>query len=246
MKLFTNGCSFTWGGAIYPSLYDQQGNLLDYNNTSEINQKRLNDVWPAQLRNLLGADQVVNLAIGCGSNERIVRTTMDYFTSLIHNQNFSKDWYAIIQWSIPSRFEYWDDNSESWAMCMVNGSMTSKEVEWRHVEQIDNFAKHIWVNFNDITYSQRYWTQVIALSSFFNNLGIPYWFSNLDTSVLFHLQPHQYEYLQNHINWIDNSMTKNFDNLFEEKHDSGSGHPSVFGHQQIATNMYNFLQDKIV
>lgn len=246
MKLFTNGCSFTWGGAIYPRLYDDQGNLLDYSNTSETNQKRLKDVWPAHLGNLTGAEQVVNLSIGCGSNERIVRTTFDYFTSLIHQQQFSKDWCVVIQWSIPHRFEYWDEGSDSWTMCMINGSMTSRETDWRHRVQIDDFTKNIWANFNDKTYSQRYWAQVVGLASFLKSFGIPYWFSNLDTSVLDYLEPYQKEYLQNHVSWLGNASHKKFGDLFEERHDSGSGHPSLLGHKQIAQSIYDLIQDKLV
>ena len=246
MKLFTNGCSFTWGGAIYPRLYDDNGDLLDYYNKSDTNQKRLQDMWPNHLGNLINVDQVVNLSIGCGSNERIQRTTFDYFTNLIHQQSLSNDWYAIIQWSIPHRFEYWDEGSDSWALCMVNGSMTSRETDWRHRVQIDNFTKHIWTNFNDTTYSQRYWTQVVGLASFFEKFKIPYWFSNLDTSALNYLDSHQIEYLQNHVSWLGNSPHKKFGDLFEERHDSGSGHPSRLGHQQIAQSIYNLIQDKLI
>lgn len=246
MKLFTNGCSFTWGGAIYPRLYDEQGNLLDYANTSEINQKRLSEVWPSHLSKKIAAEQVVNLSIGCGSNERIVRTTFNFFSNLVHNQELTKDWVAIIQLSIPHRFEYWDDVSESWALCMVNGSMTSKETDYQHTQNIDSFAKHIWTHFNEKTYSQKYWTQVVGLASFLKNFNIPYWFSNLDTSAIDQIEKHQFEYLQNHVSWLGDNPKKKFGELFEERHDSGSGHPSLLGHRQIANSIYNIIQDKLV
>lgn len=245
MRLFTNGCSFTWGGAIYPTLYDENNNLLDYHNTSSMNQKRLDEMWPAHLGRKVSAEQVVNLSMGCGSNDRIVRTTFDYFSSLKHKQQYTTDWYAIIQLTIPFRFEYWDDISDSWVLCVPNGAMTSNKTDYSHRQNIDNFTNHVWKNFNDTTYAQKYWTQVVGLASFFKSLNIPYWFSNLDTSAFPELNSHQREFLQNNISWLDNNPMRKFGDLFEERHDSGSGHPSLLGHKQIADSIYYRIQDKL-
>lgn len=246
MKLFTNGCSFTWGGAIYPSLYDDQGNLLDHQNSSPINQQRLSQVWPAHLAGLCKAEKYANLSIGCGSNQRILRTTFDYFSNLMYRSEWSNDWTAVIQWSIPYRFEHWDEKTNSWTMCIPNGSMTSKKTDHKEHLRIDEFAKHIWINFNDKTYSQQYYSQVVGLSSFFEKHNIPYWFSNLDTTVLDYLEDHQRQYLQNQVSWIGDNVYKSFGSLFEQRHHSDSGHPSLLGHQQIAHSIYNLIKDELV
>jgi len=62
MILLVNGCSFTWGGGL-----DKQGD-----------QVRETSVWSHHLGALMNAEKVVNLAAGCGSNQRIFRTTVDY------------------------------------------------------------------------------------------------------------------------------------------------------------------------
>jgi hypothetical protein len=72
--LFTNGCSWTWGGS-----------LEEYWETEE---DRLKLVWPHHLGNLLRADNVVNLSLSCGSNQRIVRTTLNWLLSKTYKYQY--------------------------------------------------------------------------------------------------------------------------------------------------------------
>lgn len=245
MKLFTNGCSFTWGGAIYPSLYDDFGRALEYDNSTEQNKKRLSEVWPHHLGKHLNASKVVNLSLGCGSNDRILRTTFDYFAPLICQENFDNDWVAVVQWSMIHRFEYYDESTQSWAMCLPNGSMTTVYCDPRHRQIVDRFKDIVLMNLNDHTHLQKYWTQVVSLASFFENLGIKYWFTNLDTDLLRNLSSEQSQYIEKRISWLYDNPYKKFGNLFSDAHDSGSGHPSIFGHQQIADNINNFIKDRL-
>ena len=241
MKLFTNGCSFTWGGAICPSLWDEHGNNLDWENSSEVNQQRIRSVWPYHLSQHLNVEHV-NLSMGSGSNERIVRTTLDYFTNLISNGQYKHEWIAIIQWTQSPRFEFWDEIAQCWAMCLPTGSTTSIETKYKHQQYNDRFQNTYYRFCNNKTYSQKYFQQVIGLSCFFDKHNIKYWFTNLDRTVFSQLEPAQQQYLSTHVSWLDTAK-HNFDSLFVDK--TSSNHPSLVGHQQIAHNIYNIIKNQI-
>ncbi len=84
MNLFVNGCSFSAG---HDEVHDMQGKLtppLDY-------------VWSNQIADKF--DNITNYALAGGSNDRIFRTTMEYFSK------GPVDTIAIIQWTSPIRFE---------------------------------------------------------------------------------------------------------------------------------------------
>jgi hypothetical protein len=243
MKLFTNGCSFTWGGAIYPSIWDNNGNPLDFYNSDELNIQRINSLWPYHLSQHLNCDHV-NLSIGSGSNDRIVRTTLDYFTQLLVNGQFTTDWVAIIQWTQSPRFEYWDDEAECWAMCLPTGSMTESKTDYSYRCHIDKLKNKVYSYYNNKTYSEKFFHQICTLANFFNRYKIKYWFTSLDTDAFKHLQKHQFEYVDKHLNWL-NGPTYNFQNFVEDFHSSGSGHPSLLGHQNIAKNIYNMISEQI-
>jgi len=246
MKLFANGCSFTWGGAIYPSLHDLNagGQLLDYYNTSELNQQRLRDTWPDQLGNLLGATESVNMSMGCGSNDRILRTTLDFFTDKIAKQQ-SQDWLAVIQWTQTHRYEYWDENTNSWAMVIPSGVSVGRPVPWAVTQELDRLKDVTYSYQNDITYAQRYWTQVISLASFFKLHGIRYWFSNLSMDTWPALSQEQQNYLKTNMCWFKDDPYYQFGNLFKDRHEKGSGHPSLLGQQQIAESIYKIIKDQL-
>jgi hypothetical protein len=83
MKLFANGCSYTAG---HGEVHDTNGVLIPPQDFT----------WPYQM----DMDYVVNMSRRGGSNDRILRTTMNYF-----NKNNAEDYIAVIQWTSPVRFE---------------------------------------------------------------------------------------------------------------------------------------------
>lgn len=92
--LFTNGCSWTYGGGLdNPPTTEHIKNLHD------------NVVWPAHLKRKMNFDQCINLASGCGSNQRICRTTFDWLAK--QDEETLKNTTAVIQWSQVVRFEYY-------------------------------------------------------------------------------------------------------------------------------------------
>ena len=92
--LFTNGCSWTYGGGLdQPDTREHITHLQD------------NIVWPAHVQRLMNFDEKVSLAVGGGSNQRICRTTFDWVTK--QTPETLKNTTAIIQWSCVDRYEYY-------------------------------------------------------------------------------------------------------------------------------------------
>lgn len=241
MKLFANGCSFTWGGAIFDSLYDEQGRLLEYNNTTPINQHRLSVVWPAKLGKLLLADETVNLSMGCGSNDRILRTSMDFFSELINRKEDLSEWYAIIQLTQAHRYEYWDEVTQTWAMVIPNAVTFGKRLHGYdyHSEQ-EKKRDTTYSYLNDITFSQKYFAQVVALSAFFDKHEIKNRFINLSIDPFELLQESQAQYLTNNVNWIGDDPHMHLEKIFEST--ENGAHPSLLGHEQISQSLYRYVK----
>jgi len=233
LKLFANGCSFTWGGELYKSLYDTNGQLLDYTNPDPINKERLTRVWPFQLAKRLGADSCVNLSMGCGSNDRIVRTTIDFFT-----QESEKDWTAVIQWAHPHRFEYWEEETQAWTLIIPQCGTLGKNVNGDVFDRVSKFKDQVYRNYTDYTYAQKYWTQVVSLANFFIANNIKYYFVNLMPNSYYNLLDlHQQQYLENKINWIGQGPRHDLVNMFDSRFDTA--HPTESGHKQIADYFYH-------
>ena len=92
--LFTNGCSWTFGGGLdQPDTRERITDLQD------------NIVWPAHVKRLMNFDEQVNLSAGGGSNQRICRTTFDWVTK--QTPETLKNTTAIIQWTCVNRYEYY-------------------------------------------------------------------------------------------------------------------------------------------
>jgi hypothetical protein len=241
MKLFANGCSFTWGGAIFDSLYDDEGRLLDHENTTPMNQHRLSVVWPARLGLLLSADETVNLAMGCGSNDRILRTTMDFFSALINRQEDLSYWYAVIQLTQAHRYEYWDEETQTWAMVIPQAVTFGRRLSSYDYHSEQEKKRDITYSYqNDISFSQKYFAQVVGLSAFFDKHQIKYRFVNLSIDPFELLTPWQAEYLTNNVNWIGDDPHMHIEKIFDST-ENGS-HPSLLGHQQIAESLYRYIK----
>ena len=243
MKLFANGCSFTWGGAIYPDLHDDKGELLDYANTTELNQQRLATVWPSKLGKLIDATETVNMGMGCGSNDRIVRTTMDYFAHLLEQGQELSDWLAVIQWTQAHRYEYWDDETNTWAMVIPNGISFGKRVKWSYTESKEYERNITYSYLNDTSFSQKYFTQVVGLASFFDQHKIKYRFMNLSIDHISGLNTAQVNYLTKNIKWVGDNVYITINNMFKDAHESK--HPTVVGHDQIASNLFRYIKNDI-
>lgn len=95
MILYANGCSMTFGAELVPHNLEHEPKHIEY---------REYHSWPGQLGEIIGATKVVNEAIGGGSNDRIVRTALDYFSSLSDDE--VSEYYVVIGWSGAIRTEF--------------------------------------------------------------------------------------------------------------------------------------------
>ena len=132
--LFVNGCSWTYGGGL-----DEPGSKAHIDNLHN------NIVWSAHVKKLMNFDTCVNLAEGCGSNQRICRTTFDWVNQ--QDEETLKNTTVIIQWSCEDRYEYYVPTEEESADMTRHGHhkryqvspMTSEEI---HKKQILNDANY--------------------------------------------------------------------------------------------------------
>lgn len=178
MIYYANGCSYTWGGELFKLHYyiDGKDVWLPADHDHPINKKRLETVYPHHLGNLLGAKKVINEALGGGSNFRIVRKTLAYFNKLILEDKPIDNHFVTIQWTEPSRWEYYDTFEESWV------SQTNISAHWeKHVRNPDRTQEKN----REIYYKKLHSVQndfvcfinhVMCLGNFFKVNKIPYLF----------------------------------------------------------------------
>jgi hypothetical protein len=89
-------------------------------------------VWPNHLGKIINAERTVNLAAGCGSNQRIFRTTYDYV--MRQTAENLENTFAVIQVTDPTRYEFYLDNNdnsylnhqESWVRCKAGKEKDAK------------------------------------------------------------------------------------------------------------------------
>lgn len=230
MILIANGCSWTYGGG------------LDLNG---ITREELDQVtWPKHLADNLGASTFVNLAEGCGSNQRIFRTTLNY---LLDNK-FDEDVVVVIQFTEESRYEYYypldmSDNYENIEDRWMRAKTTNLTPEI-----VDNFDKHYQLSQQRIKYHnsdiQNIYTYIEhceALSNLLNQHNIKYYFWDMH-EVPARLPDRFRDYVLSSFNWLqknnDNSWNFwSYDSISE--HDN---HPSHTGHKQLADIIYNAMK----
>lgn len=168
--LFTNGCSWTAGHGIESDpIFKSVDNI-----NREIHS------WPSVLGNLLNY-KTINHAHGGGSNERIVRTTCDFITSL--SKDDYKDLLVVVGWTTLDRREIFlkEKNIEEW--CNFNPSqqfsLLKKYVPFSKnlYDAVDIYQeKYIsYVRHQKSNYAY-YFQQMLLLSSLLENLNIKYMF----------------------------------------------------------------------
>lgn len=111
MILYANGCSWTWGGGLEPYF----GN----------DEERLKLLWPHHLGKKMNCSEVVNQSDGCGSNQRIVRTTFEWLQT--KGLDELKETVAVIQLTSPARFEYYQPEIKEWAKCKIDCCIQTSE-----------------------------------------------------------------------------------------------------------------------
>ena len=233
MILLTNGCSWTWGGCL-----DVVG--------PDIDAKRKLLVWPHHLGQIIGADSVVNLSLGCGSNQRVVRTTYEWI--LAQDPQTLKDVVAVIQWTEPSRYEYyqpidvttWTENiPENWAMCKANVCLQNSEPE-KYALARNQKRLETW------TLQEGQYQHLIeceALAGLFARFGIKFFYWSFVNDIRYQ-QIAIRDYHLSNFPWIDDPLQDHgywkYDRISEV-----DAHPSVTGHEQLADIIHSQIKDKV-
>lgn len=238
MIIFANGCSWTYGGSL--ENYFVKDNYLD-------NELRKSLVWPHHLASLFNTSKVHNLAQGCGSNMRSLRTTRDWLA----NQNTTdlNNTIAVIQFTEWSRFEIYrqidktnafENTWEQWMKCKVDtaiysgSGMTAPEDIDYLVDlvnrRIDMSSPIEWIyNIIGLLYS---------FKGLFESYGVKkYYFWQL--GALWNKWPEEYKHeLRKSFKILDLDC-----NGWEyERVSINDTHPSVLGHKQIAQIIYDKIK----
>lgn len=157
MMLFVNGCSHTAGSEI------------DFHMQPECKEK----AWPKKLADMNNWD-IVNIAHPGASNERIRRTTVEWFiknTQLQKNYDID-DIVVMLMWSGFERFEEWNSRVKAFISSQSDSFLDEKLPEFKEYAKlktiINTWASNQYKNLVDV-----YMTAI-----FLENLGIKYYFLN--------------------------------------------------------------------
>lgn len=231
MILFTNGCSWTWGGGLFETLNSTNAELL-----------RTTSVWPYHLGQLCNSEKVINLSCPAGSNQRICRTTFDYFLKE-HDKNVPT--MAVIQFSVMSRYEYYDTNDINdftnnpllWARCTSEAvyNLNNK----KHIQIIKDRHKLKLSTYTEIEGMYKHINECSSLAYLFNTLNIPYVFWNF--SGINEAYPKIYKNYFNQLNYYNTLNDWHYERISEQDQ-----HPSLLGHKQIADILYSIIKPSII
>jgi hypothetical protein len=253
MILYSNGCSWTWGGSLdHLFCRDNSHNKVD-------DSKRLPLLWPYHLGKLLGAEATVNLADGCGSNQRIVRTTYNWLQS--QDKEYLKKVVAVIQLTEWSRFEMldplnyedeWDDHPADWLKCKVDivnhqsNHFPRKEPDFTELKKKTN---NILKNTHPLEHFYRNISYIYALKGMFDAFKIKdYYIWN--NSHIWHQWPQEHRNtIFNQFKVLDevhdsNEFRHSNDFWFYERISEQDGHPSIQGHIDLANIIYDRMKRK--
>jgi hypothetical protein len=180
--LYANGCSWTAGMELeydtelfdaWRSQQPAEFNIVDYYNLYN---------WPAYLGKKLDAE-VINASIGGGSNQRMIRTTLDYINSLDQNQR--DDLVVVLGWTSAERGEIYieDPRIPGWHrfnMTQMFGDFLYDYERARVpdlVKAIEKYQEHYITSALSLVGSiEVYLQQQFMMKNTLENLGIKYLF----------------------------------------------------------------------
>jgi len=244
MKLVANGCSFTEG------------------HKNKANNQPPDWVWPSYFKQASEISEVENLAKEGASNDRIVRTTLEYF-----NKNSKNDTILIIQHTTPNRKEWYNTDHKMW-MGYVNNEdnilydlktvkYTADDIDMlRNDTATQRKIIHQYKGLveSDITETINYFKNIILLQNFCKNNNIPCLHIGLSARCLprFYFKESKEtiannEYCKQLYNMIDQSIfcDKFLTDICRGYEESPTdGHPNEAGHELIFRYIYNEIKKR--
>jgi len=232
MKLLANGCSFTDG----------------------------NNTWPQQLVENGMFAEVHNLSMAGGSNDRIVRTTLDFCS-----KNDMSNYMAVIQWTSLFRKEYYNANLKEWiggTTVLNNNSAEDLSMDItvekgsttrdKDLVHISNAATEDMMYLQSITdYRLSTLKNILILQNYFEQHNIKYLFTSMgpDSHIAGNMFTHMYspqkqpiihilESAVNKNNWTKLSIANMLNNDLEYIISQDDTHPNEKGHKLLAQSFW--------
>ena len=252
LHILANGCSNTYGAGLIDQELERTLELRPW-----IDQESHRMAWPNQLKQLLNAEQSTNLAVSMGSNQRIIRTTLEWCRN--QKQDLLDNTIAVIQWTHCMRYEYYvpqtlrkDHRLQEpllnvttadplrWARvkpnCRSGVELEPQTIAGYDLEELVQLRYLLWTEqegaYRDIECYH-------SLESIFRQFGIRYFYWHL----LGYQLPQELElYAKNTFSWVDpanpNGSGWQYDRLQCQ-------HPSEQGHRQIAELIAEHIKNRI-
>ena len=264
--LFTNGCSWTYGGGLdQPDTREHITHLHD------------NIVWPAHVKRLMNFDEQVNLSAGCGSNQRICRTTFDWLSK--QTLETLKNTTAVIQWSCVDRYEYYvPKNNETYGIepglpedihhTMLKLIIENSAFSITDIRTIDRWAKvnpHGLISYyenhsseNVINEAQRRYrtyteqegimtwlTQLGFLHDLLNHYEVEHYFWQF-SSFIKGYDKHIQDYMYERFPFLEETRSHQWEyqRILDIKPKTNDPHPSELGHEQLAEYIVEAIAKK--
>lgn len=253
MKLFANGDSFTFGGGLYDAHDRSVGGMTPYS-PNPANKERLQVTWPGVLKELIGAESLVNYGMSGGSNARIARTTLDYFYNLLYQGEDLSEYTAVIQWTELARTEFIIDRH--WFYFGPGGAATDIGIGETALPPckaefyVDNYYKSYYkVLQSDQQDVTNFITHINAVGNFFKAHNIKYVFCMHVDCFLYANKIKKIDQikqiLNREFNWLNGSMQDSvLLHFLNEATQVGPDdtHPNVMGHRLIAEQIRNYIE----
>ena len=212
---------------------------------------RWEKVWPGILSEKIGYDDV-NLSAGCGSNARIFRTTYDWITS--QDADTLSNTFAIIQFTEPSRYEFYQPEWHEWAKIKIDSSNVCAT---SHDEQdyLQELSQKRYETYTPEEGKYSFLSSLCATKSLLDSHSIPHAFFTYGYIEM----GDDYTFVNQNFNWVNHVMDLSdfyhmaLDNWgFAEGHTNGElrdhwdtipndGHLSLHGHREFA----EYLEKKL-
>lgn len=241
MIYYANGCSYTWGGALFDFKIDSETWLPNCPDDHPVNARRLQTVYPHHLGKMIGAKKVINESLGGGSNFRIVRKTLEYFNNLIIQNRPLTDHFVTIQWTEPSRTEFYYNDEKSWGALMNTGiSLESTHYKPKYLQDLyKNHYRHHNSSIQDFHF---FINHVYTLGNFFKVHKIPYMFFKHSGWDSYFYEDNlmlwkDFYKLMYQFNWLYNDFAYHMQKSPIEK--VTDSHPNEKGHKQWAIILYD-------
>ena len=268
--LFVNGCSWTEGHMLHldpevNKLVSEQGYTINdifsvFKNDVEIcypfkeiyNQYN----WAGIVAHELDIPNIVNYAIGAASNDRILRTTVDYVKRLTEQEK--QETFIIIGWTIPDRSElYLNDKQGKAEWCSWNATQQFSTIDRIHndefTKRIDKFWKLYVVDvFDHHPCVQKFFQQSYLLANLLEHHNIKYYFFN-SFSPLFGVRDYA-PFLEHFKYDIDTyttqttamSLNTDFFNFIGDKDELclPDRHPNKLGHAMWARHLLDDMRQQ--